>query len=75
MRWGDWVNNRELTWAQAAQRIGAANSMVAWRLANGAIPRRAIMARIYLATRGQVTPNDFYDLPALPGPEPQEEAA
>ncbi len=42
--------------------------------------RKEIVCAIYLATDGQVTPNDFYDLPAIGQPEvaleqPQEAAA
>ncbi len=30
------------------------------------VPKPILMVRIYLATGGRVTPNDFYDLPRLP---------
>lgn len=67
MRFVDWMKTSGWTWDRAAREIGLANGTAARRLAHGTTPKPATMARIYLATGGQVTPNDFYDLPALPG--------
>lgn len=66
MRWGDWVKARGLSWEAAARLIDAPNATAAHRYAHGAIPRRGVMVKIYLATGGQVAPNDFYDLPSVP---------
>lgn len=54
----------KLSVAVFAKRIGTTRMQV-WRYLNGAIPRPEAMARIVGATGGQVTPNDFYSLPAL----------
>lgn len=45
-----------------ANRIGVSPKQV-YRYCEGAIPGREIMARIVRDTRGEVQPNDFYDLP------------
>lgn len=34
---------------------------------DGTIPRKADMQHVFLWSEGAVQPNDFYDLPALPG--------
>jgi hypothetical protein len=65
MRWGEWISDRKLSWAEAGRRIGVSTSE-ARHFAHGRVPRKPTMQRIYLATGGQVTPNDFYDLPKLP---------
>lgn len=65
MKWGEWVIAEGLSWAEAGRRIDATTSE-ARQYAFGRVPRKSPMARIYLATGGQVTPNDFYDLPPLP---------
>lgn len=76
MKWGDWVKDRKLSWAQAAELIGVGDARHAWRYAHGTVPRTAEMvSRIYLLTAGQVTPNDFYDLPELPASAHSQEAA
>lgn len=68
MLWRDWVKDQGLSWDAAARLIGAANASVAYRYGHHrSVPRPPAMARIYLATGGQVTPMDFYQLPALPG--------
>lgn len=65
MLWADWVRQRGLTWEAAARLIAVSNSTVAYRYTKGSVPRPPIMGRIYLATDGEVTPNDFYRLPKL----------
>lgn len=65
MKWGDWISDQKLTLAEAGRRIGVSKSD-ARQFTLRRIPRTSTMCRVYLATAGQVTPNDFYDLPALP---------
>ena len=66
MRLGDHIVARELSFAEAGRQCGVTTSEIR-RFARGErIPRPATMARIYLWSGGAVTPNDFYDLPALP---------
>lgn len=49
-----------------AQEIGVRRGAI-WRYGQGRIPSPEIMVRIYYATNGAVTPNDFYDLGPTPG--------
>jgi hypothetical protein len=65
MQWIGWVRAEKLSWAEAGRRIGVTTSE-ARQFGISRIPRKRTMRRIYLATGGQVTPNDFYDLPELP---------
>lgn len=67
MLWRDWVKDQGLSWEAAARLIGAGNATVAHRYGCRSIPRPPQMLRIYVVTDGQVTPNDFYTLPPLPG--------
>ena len=73
-RLGEWRRKRGLTLAQLGALYG-----VRFQLAyahsldpadpNFKMPRPDKMRRIFLATGGQVAPNDFYDLPELPARE------
>lgn len=74
MKWGDWISDCTLSWAEAGRRVGVTKS-AARQFAYGRVPRRATMLRIYLATGGRVSPNDFYDLPALPAAAGEREEA
>jgi transcriptional regulator with XRE-family HTH domain len=66
MRLRDWIAAQELSFAELGRSIGVTTSE-ARRFALGErTPRQPTMHRIYLATAGQVTPNDFYNLPPLP---------
>jgi hypothetical protein len=65
MRFSEWISREKLSFRAAAERIGVANGTAARRYTIGGIPSRETMARIYLATCGEVTPNDFYELPEL----------
>lgn len=75
----DWRFERKLSLGAVAKRVAEAtgrktNAAVVHRWERGAqIPRRLEMVALYLLSGGQVTPNDFYALPALP--ERQEKAA
>jgi hypothetical protein len=72
MTFEEWIKREGLTYAAAADRIGAASATVARRYAKGLqIPNRDFMKRIYGATNGAVTANDFYGHP----PPSQESVA
>lgn len=66
MRYADWIKTQGWTWSTAAREIGVSNATAARRLAHGTLPSPPLMARIYVASGGQVTPNDWYRLPPLP---------
>lgn len=67
MTFDEWINAEELTYEAAAKRIGVANASVARRYAKGIqIPEKKIMERIWRATAGKVTANDFYGLSPAP---------
>jgi hypothetical protein len=50
------------TIADVARELGEHRETVRTWI-NGAIPRRQQMLKIYLWSKGQVQPNDFYELP------------
>jgi hypothetical protein len=63
MKFRDWMAIENLTYDQAAARLGVSNGTVARRYALGlALPNRQMMRRIFDATNGLVRPDDFYDL-------------
>ncbi|CAA2142812.1 hypothetical protein [Hyphomicrobium sp. ghe19] len=64
MKLGAWIKKEKLTLAAFGDRIGRHVSAVQ-RYAAGRIPNRETMVDIYVDTRGEVMPNDFYDLPEL----------
>lgn len=63
MRLKDWRIANNVTLAQLADELNVAvSTIVRWE--NGERdPDRAAKERIFLATRGAVEPNDFYDMP------------
>lgn len=61
-----WCDENAINFSEGARRIGTVPDTFR-RYAHGMrVPRPAHMVAIYLLTGGRVTPNDFYDLPALP---------
>lgn len=74
MRLIDWITAENLSYGAAARRLGLPNSTVCWRYANNRlIPRAPTMIRIYVVTKGRVTPNDFYEFPKLRTARPLSE--
>jgi transcriptional regulator with XRE-family HTH domain len=71
MRLVQWRIDKGLTQRQLADELGCSQPAVslierATERPNGnGIPTRDLMLKIYRVTVGAVTPNDFYDLPAL----------
>lgn len=62
-----WRESNGKSLEECAKLFGVANGTVVWRWEAGiAVPRRHQMIRVYVETKGAVTPNDFYDLPPLP---------
>ena len=48
-----------------AEACGCSRSYVGRVIAGERVPGPELMGRFYLATNGEVEPNDFYDLPKL----------
>lgn len=66
MRFANWLSLNGHTPASFAKLRGWSRVRVG-RYASGArVPDKTAMREIYLTTNGQVTPNDFYDLPEIP---------
>lgn len=58
---------KKVSMAAWGRACGVAGRATARRYVKGElIPPRAVMSRTYVWSAGQVTPNDFYDLPELP---------
>ena len=55
-----WLDNRDITVADFAARIGVTAQAVHRYVAGERVPRRDVMERIKRATRGAVQPNDFF---------------
>lgn len=64
MKLKEYLKREGLTLEAFGQHIDATAGEV-HAYCNGRKPRDATMARIFEATGGAVTPNDFYDLPEL----------
>lgn len=60
-----WLQDKGVSYAEFARRIGASNGKVVQRYAERErMPEPTMMTKIVEATDGAVQPNDFYDLPA-----------
>lgn len=67
MQLKDWLAENPVTQRQFAGRIGVSDSAMSRYLSGDRIPKPAIITRIFQATGGQVTANDWF-APALPQP-------
>jgi hypothetical protein len=65
MRLRDYLKLTNMNEAQLARWVGAPRSTVHKWIHDGVIPRVHHQREIYRRTEGQVSPNDFYDLPKL----------
>ncbi len=67
MKLSKWLTANRTSNRDFATRIGVAPTTVRRYLGGdmpwGRLPDRASMVSIYVATRGEVTPNDFFDMP------------
>lgn len=68
MKLAAWRRREGLTQQELAARLGVSQPYVSLmeRATNPRIPDHPLMAKIYLLSRGDVQPNDFYELPRLP---------
>jgi hypothetical protein len=63
MRLADYLRDHSLSYSEFARRIGTRHARTVERHAKGLQrPNDALMAAIFEATSGSVTPNDFFDL-------------
>lgn len=70
MRLAEWRKQEGYTQQQLADRLDTAQSWIALceRANDPKVPAPDLMKRIWLLSRGAVTPNDFYDLPPIGQP-------
>lgn len=54
-----WLKRNDVTETAFAERISSSQASVN-RYRKGRVPESAVMRRIFLATKGQVTANDFF---------------
>lgn len=66
MRLNAWLVLHDVKENDFAHKIGVHPSTVSKYLVHGVIPRPEVMREIFLVTRGQVQPNDFYNLSIKP---------
>lgn len=80
MKIDEYLKQSQTTQAMLASRVGVSVQAVSLFCLGERIPRPETMRKIYVATNGAVTPNDFYGLPdgtlffANPPSLPKEEA-
>lgn len=67
MRLQEYLAKKNIKMAAWGRAVGVETRATARRYVLGShIPPREAIVRTFLWSGGQVTPNDFYDLPALP---------
>jgi len=69
MRLNAYLRQYRLNRREFARLVGAEPATVS-RWLKGRCPREDMVIAIYRVTKGGVTPNDFYQLPKLPGDAP-----
>jgi len=67
VRFAKWRKFKQMSQVEAADALGVSQPMISMieRNRDAQIPRRDLMIKIYRLTKGEVTPNDFYELPSL----------
>jgi hypothetical protein len=65
MKLGHWIKKEKLTLEAFGERIDSHVSSVQRYVTDERVPGKKTMVRIYVETRGEVQPNDFFDLPDL----------
>lgn len=63
MKLKEWRLNRGYSLNQAAKLIDVSDGKTVQRYESGRMPRKQILQRIYEVTDGEVTADDFMDLP------------
>jgi hypothetical protein len=63
---GEWLHRNGLGVREFGEMVDCCWSSISRFCCGGRIPRHDLMVRIYVATNGEVQPNDFFDLPKLP---------
>nr|DAF54000.1 MAG TPA: Helix-turn-helix XRE-family like protein [Siphoviridae sp. ctFgp7] len=63
MKIDEYLKQSQTTQAMLASRVGVSVQAVSLFCHGERIPRPETMRKIYVATNGAVTPNDFYGLP------------
>lgn len=64
MRLAEYLAQEGMTQADFARKIGQEQATIARYCTGKRTPQPEVMRKIVQATRGQVQPNDFYDVPA-----------
>ncbi len=63
MKLGPWIKKEKITLEEFGERIRRGHSTVGRYIAGLLFPGRETLRDIYVETYGEVTPNDFCDLP------------
>ena len=64
MTLSDYLATNDMTASALAERLGVSVSTITRAAKGEIIPQRELMNRIFEATEGKVTPNDFFGLAA-----------
>ena len=63
MKLDEWRKARKFTQEQLAEMIGVASRVSVARYESGRVPDQDVLRKIIEITSGEVTANDFYDIP------------
>ncbi|MGL1921963.1 MAG: helix-turn-helix transcriptional regulator [Hyphomicrobiales bacterium] len=66
MKLQTWLTQAEISRANFADKISTSIATIGRYINGERKPTDGIYLKIHAATNGQVTPNDFYDLPEIP---------
>ncbi|MGB1918589.1 MAG: helix-turn-helix transcriptional regulator [Candidatus Puniceispirillales bacterium] len=69
MKLSNWLKKSNITVKQFAHDVDVSPSLVSRYAAGKYIPTRKTMMKIVEVTNGNVTPNDFFDIPNPNNPE------
>lgn len=75
MKLATYLENEKMSDAAFARSIGVERQAVGRYKAGDRFPEKPILQEIYKVTKGQVTANDFADIPSPPAAPERESAA
>ncbi|MGY4224398.1 transcriptional regulator with XRE-family HTH domain [Bradyrhizobium sp. USDA 4503] len=65
MKLSDWIAREGLSHQEVGDRIGKSQAAVSRYAAGKRMPDEETLIKIFEVTAGEVTPNDFVDLPVI----------
>lgn len=62
MQLQDYLDNKKITQTEFAEKLEVTSMSISHYCRGSRMPNKKMMAKIFLETKGEVSPNDFYNI-------------